>query len=142
MKHKALFRFAGALFAASVFVFADGCIDARKSPHRYDFSMWLPQITGICAVFLLLFVNPQLVADGHSEYGEASDVQKAKSLFFMGVLLCFASVGTALWKLIDCYSSAPSAWPGVALVVQSLLIVACNAVMFYARSISSDEMDF
>lgn len=61
-------------------------------------------------------------------------VKKAKSTFFVGVLLLFASICLSVWKAVDPYGNSSATWAGVALPVASLILLLMNVTLFSARA--------
>lgn len=139
MKQPSLVVTAGALFAIAFFILADGCVSAKRSTMSYNFLMWLPAIIGLSGSFVLLFIRPRslLSPDEYEEYDDS--IARTKILFFLASLLFFASICVAIWKMIDPYSNSGADWPGVAILLNALLLVLMNIVLFFARLSGSHD---
>ncbi|KAF8275682.1 putative Uncharacterized protein family (UPF0220) [Trypanosoma cruzi] len=130
--------FAGALFSLSCFAFADGFIIAKRMGVPYNFLMWLPAIMVIVGMFLFRVTNATVLVDADNLLDDKGS-RREKVLFFIGALLTVGGCAVALWKAIDPYSNLDDAWPGVFLVVQSLLLTLCSGILFFVRLQREDD---
>jgi hypothetical protein len=143
----ALHGASGVFFAISWFLFADGLIFARDDNKPFEFMMWLPGILCVVSLVLMLMVNPDHIAgspsdDFMSSGFDDSEAQKAKILFFISSVLSLAGVSIAIWKMSDTYNTAGATWPGVALLMQCVSMMASAGLLFRAGKKSSDEFGF
>eukprot|EP00796_Vickermania_ingenoplastis_P004713 gene4713-3405_t len=138
MNQQSLSILAGCFTAAAMIVFMDGLIVAKRSNIPYNFPMWLPQVLSMCGIFLMLFVETEYIVSQDRE-GDENEEIKAKCLFFFGCAFLFGSLFTSMWKLSDTYAETPNAWPGIALVVQSLLFLCCSITVFAIKRQNLDD---
>ncbi|KAK7198178.1 hypothetical protein NESM_000774500 [Novymonas esmeraldas] len=125
--------FAGVLFGSAMLVFADGAVMASTAQLPYNFLMWLPTLVALLGSFVLLLVKPAHILNADSDADDDDGVKKEKSLFFLATLLLFASICLSVWKTVDPYGNEGVAWPGVALLVHTLLLLLMNCTLFFAR---------
>lgn len=138
---------AGVFFAMSWFVFADGLISARQDGKPYEFMMWLPGLLSVLSLFLILMVNPDQVMGSPSDdfMGtgfDNGDEQRAKVLFFVAAVFALAGVSVSIWKMSDTYNKSEATWPGVALLMQCVAMMASSGFLFKAGAKSSDQTGF
>ncbi|KEG10513.1 hypothetical protein DQ04_03631100 [Trypanosoma grayi] len=124
-----LYLGAGALLSLSWFTFADGLLMAKQIGVPYNFLMWLPSIMILCGMFVLRFVDAKVIAEADALM-EDGNAPREKTFFFVGALLIVGGFAVALWKAIDPYAETSSSWPGVSLVIQSVLLALCSGLLF------------
>lgn len=132
----------GILFALAWFVFFDGLIIAKNSPHHYEFVQWLPGILCLLGFFIMMFVQPSALSSDDSGGGfDGDDTNKHKSLFFFGCLFCLASLSVSIWQMSATYNTSGGSveWPGVALLGNSVLLMASACAFFMARYHKQDD---
>ncbi|CCD12386.1 hypothetical protein, unlikely [Trypanosoma congolense IL3000] len=124
---------AGALFSVSLFVFADGLIMAKRTNLPYNFLMWLPLILMFCGMFILCYVDVRTISSRYELLDDSSAVRD-KAFFFTSVLFMLSGFAVSLWKAIDPYANNGDLWPGASLVIQSILLMASSALIFFRNS--------
>ncbi|GET90135.1 hypothetical protein, conserved [Leishmania tarentolae] len=123
----------GAVFGCALLVFMDGAVTASKAKLPYNFLMWLPTLIALLGTFALLLVNPVHILGIDNDMDDDDSIKKTKSIFFLGALLLFTSICLSIWKTVDPYGNKGLVWPGVALLVHSLLLMLMNCSLFIAR---------
>lgn len=80
----------------------------------------------------------------HDSEGDGDDMDeiKAKSLFFCGSACLIGSLFVSMLKLSDTYIDSADCYPGIALVIQSLLFIFCNFCFFAIKAMRVDDSDF
>lgn len=132
---------AGALLALSVLIFIDGAVMAKRCGESYSFFMYLPQILCYCGGILLQLVNPESLTRDTTSFDDDSEEIRSKATFFVSAVAFFAALALAIWKLINPYSSSSAVWPGVAIVMEVVLL-AISFVVLFARKGTDDNDDF
>ncbi|EAN79838.1 Uncharacterized protein family (UPF0220), putative [Trypanosoma equiperdum] len=136
---RALYQFvAGALFSASLFVFADGLIVATQNALPYNFLMWLPSLLMFCGMFVLCYVDAGAISNRYDLMGDG-DSSRDRVFFFASVLFMVSGFAVSLWKAIDPYTNAGVPWPGASLVIQSALLIASFALLFWQKTQDSNS---
>lgn len=133
---------AGAAFSCAWFAFFDGLTIASRDGLPYEFQMWLPGILCLMATVVFMFADPKDIQGEEDFMGGMTDETKqnrAKIIFFMASVLCLAGLSVAIWKLSDTYPNAGTSWPGVALLLQSLLMLIMNGLILAGRAQSNDD---
>jgi len=128
----------GILFGIAWWLLGDaaGYASYTDDPQQVSGVFVLP---GIGASIALLLLNVFSWGDlqGNSLDGEANS-RKAKCCLFSSVIFMFASLVGAMWILIGIYSKkdhiANSTWPGVAIVLQTLLIILSAIALRFGRA--------
>mmetsp|Transcript_74732 Transcript_74732/g.86768 ORF Transcript_74732/g.86768 Transcript_74732/m.86768 type:complete len:146 (+) Transcript_74732:33-470(+) len=145
MRPQAFYAAAGAVFAAAWFVFFDGLTFAARDDLPYAFPMWLPGIFCLVACIVFMLASPKDVQGEEDFMGGMTDddaQNRAKVIFFLGSVFCIAGLGVAIWKLTDTYPNSGSSWPGAALVVQSILLIASNGLIIAGRAQPNEDSIF
>ncbi|KAG5475134.1 hypothetical protein CUR178_04585 [Leishmania enriettii] len=120
-------------------MFSDGAVMASKAGLPYNFLMWLPMLVALLGSLVLLLVKPMYILGATAEIDDDEDaIKKDKSMFFLATLLLFTSICLSVWRTVDPYGNKGVAWPGVALLGHSLLLLLMNCALFIARA-QSDE---
>lgn len=124
---------AGSLVAISWTILIDGIIASNRDGGPAFMWFWaLPAIFAtVTAVLMNLVTSAQLSSSG-GIFDDSSST-KVRVWFFLtltGSLLC---LGGALWILIENYTGKAAAWPGVALLLQTIIVTAAGLVFFFAR---------
>lgn len=133
---------AGATSSCAMFLFFDGMLSAKASGYKYNFLMWIPQLLSFCGIFLMTFVDSNLIMAQSSDDVDEKDEMKAKSLFFFGAVFLVGSLFAAMLRLSDMIGENRDPWPGVSLVLQSLLFIGCTALIFGIKNSTEDEDDW
>ncbi|CAJ1028962.1 Uncharacterised protein family (UPF0220), putative [Leishmania lindenbergi] len=124
----------GAIFMSALLVFVDGAVMASRVEIPYSFLMWLPTLCALLGSFVLLLVKPMYIVGTDTDMDDDDNViKKDKSMFFLGAFLLFTSIFLSVWKAVDPYGNKGVAWPGVALLVHSVLLLLMNCALFIAR---------
>lgn len=133
---------AGATTSCAMFVFFDGMLSAKASGYSYNFLMWIPQLLSFCGIFLMVFVDAKLIMTRSSDDVDEKDEMKAKSLFFFGAVFLVGSLFAAMLRLSDMIGEDRDPWPGISLVLQSILFIVCTILIFGIKTAPEDEDDW
>lgn len=139
IKRNVLTTVAGVLFAASVFIYIDGGVVAWRMDLPYSYFMYLPQLLCCLGGILLQLVDLTALSGESSSFGEDTDEIRSKVFFFISSVSFFAAVAVAIWKLVDPYSRSGDWWPGVAILVQVVLLIVTFVTLFLKRWVDEDD---
>lgn len=128
----------GALFGAAWWIWVDAVAVARaKGFGVVPADHYIP---GFIATLALMMINGVRREDLTSSDPYDDGVGcRARAWLLISYIVSFASLTGAVWVLIqhyannDAVTSAEQMWPGVAGVVQSVLIVASGLVLWLSR---------
>jgi hypothetical protein len=138
---------AGACFTLGWFVFADGAWFAnRNTSTKYEFVECLPGIFCLLAMIMLMFVNHTAIQgpsdDGFGFGGGESapeDVMRHKILFFISTLVFLAGLTVAIWMQAAKYKHSDNWWPGLALILQCVALMASSFCLGAAKMTKPPE---
>eukprot|EP01060_Flectonema_neradi_P008452 TRINITY_DN1602_c0_g1_i1.p1 TRINITY_DN1602_c0_g1~~TRINITY_DN1602_c0_g1_i1.p1 ORF type:complete len:153 (+),score=26.90 TRINITY_DN1602_c0_g1_i1:62-520(+) len=133
--------FAGVMFAGGWIMFADGFVIARQNTGTHQHSKdWAPGLVATVAFFFMNLITPQHLSEESGMYDER-EVGMNKAWFFFSVLVMFAAITMAVVFLITDYSkeSGDLEYPGIANLMQTLLISVSSFAFFMSRGRKNDE---
>eukprot|EP00755_Sulcionema_specki_P021865 Sspe_Gene.75131::Locus_46948_Transcript_1_1_Confidence_1.000_Length_638::g.75131::m.75131 len=131
----------GVLFGAAWLFFVDGYVIGRQDGNEYEGREWAPGLVGFVAFFMTNLITPQHLQTGSGLDLEENQVNMNKAWFFFSVLVSFTSVILSIWMMIENFSggSGKKGYPGIALLLQTLLLMMSSAVFFWARGQKKDD---
>eukprot|EP00992_Anisonema_acinus_P006183 TRINITY_DN19956_c0_g1_i1.p1 TRINITY_DN19956_c0_g1~~TRINITY_DN19956_c0_g1_i1.p1 ORF type:complete len:157 (-),score=45.91 TRINITY_DN19956_c0_g1_i1:74-493(-) len=131
----------GALFAAAWWLFVDGWVVYSKdnSGAGFDFVMWLPGLLGTLGFVMINMTTPSDLSNS-SAVDFDRNPNTTKICFFFSVLVAFISIIAAIWILAD--KSMGKGWPGIALILQSILLLGSGLAFWFGRGPKKDEFGF
>eukprot|EP00744_Colponema_vietnamica_P016718 GILI01023467.1.p1 GENE.GILI01023467.1~~GILI01023467.1.p1 ORF type:complete len:170 (+),score=24.70 GILI01023467.1:48-512(+) len=141
---------AGAMMSLAWFFFFDGFqIAKNENASEYTFVTWLPGLLAMLGFILIAFVVPEHIIGSDSDDGmfltsntaDDGEVMRSKFLFMIGYFMVFAGLSVGIWKLIDPYTKpdSPTAFPGVALLIQVVCIAASSTLCLLGRKKVEDD---
>ncbi|KAJ9459559.1 Transmembrane protein 50-like protein [Diplonema papillatum] len=129
---------AGVLFSVGWWWFIDGLIIANQGDHHFTFVTWIPGLLSTLGLIGVNMLNPaDLREDG---LGGDDEVTRAKVFFFISWLFIFGGLVAAVWICLSDYSqeSTSSNYPGVAIIMQTVVITFASVVFWMRRSGQDD----
>ncbi len=147
-----LHALAGSCFSLSWFLFADGLAKANEitdASKHFTFVMWLPGLLCMIMIALMALVDISALQGASDDsnmmmggYTDESTNQKARVLFFVAATFGLAGMSVAIWKMADTYNSSDDSWPGVALLLQVIVMMATCAFLVGARTKKTSDDGF
>eukprot|EP01013_Petalomonas_cantuscygni_P015477 TRINITY_DN3198_c0_g1_i1.p2 TRINITY_DN3198_c0_g1~~TRINITY_DN3198_c0_g1_i1.p2 ORF type:complete len:136 (+),score=18.98 TRINITY_DN3198_c0_g1_i1:193-600(+) len=130
----ALSLLSGLLFSSAWWLFADGIAVADI---KIKFVDWVPGIITTLAFFFIQFANPN---DMRTEsLFDESRAKRAKLVFFSALFVAFGGVIAAVWILVDRFQDKNDTYPGIAILIQSFLIVLSSILLWLGRTDRNDD---
>ncbi|KAL6077661.1 hypothetical protein QOT17_002129 [Balamuthia mandrillaris] len=135
--------FAGILFAIGWALWLDAALISNRL-EGYHAPPWWFYLPGPFATVILLLMNMVSLNDLRPSSLLSSEVSgRVKVWLFFVAFLVFGCLTMALWMSIDEYKgyTDKSVWPGVALVLQSVIILISSLLLMVARAQNEEEME-
>lgn len=144
---------AGVTMALAWFMFFDGFQIAKNTgASEYTFVEWVPGLVAMLGFILVSFAVPEHIAGsgddddmlmmgGGADFADEGATMRSKFLFLIGYFCNFAGLAVAIWRIVEPYSKddSPSAWPGIALLIQVVLIAASATLCMVGRKKVADD---
>jgi len=131
------------LFAVAWLLWIDGAVIGNK--HDQITPPWYAYLIGVFATFVFVLMNLVSLNDLHPfALFFSQDISgKVRAWLFVSFACGFGVLGGAIYICVDSYgggkASGNAVWPGVALVLQSALILASAVVFLFARQIDEEN---
>eukprot|EP01087_Luapelamoeba_hula_P007189 TRINITY_DN1746_c1_g1_i1.p1 TRINITY_DN1746_c1_g1~~TRINITY_DN1746_c1_g1_i1.p1 ORF type:complete len:159 (-),score=23.47 TRINITY_DN1746_c1_g1_i1:200-676(-) len=133
---------AGTLFAVAWLVWIDGAVIATHT-DGYVNPPWYAYIIGVCGTVVFILMN--MVSLNHMHPFAlmfAHDMSaKVRAWLFVSFALGFGVLAAAIFVCVDSYGheKGTKVWPGVALVVQNVLLLVSSVLFLFARKIDEED---
>ena len=118
----------GALLAIGLWVFADGVI---MSPDAFPWAHIIPVFLSLTSAFCINLMSPNQVE-------ESSPVKVWLFFWFTVSMVC---VGVGVWVTTNEYPAGDN-WPGVAIIIQTMITLIACIVFFIGRKGGDDKFNF
>lgn len=107
-------------------------VGARYTSNDFHFAFYIFGIFGTLSFIIVNSIsNSQLRDDGY----DSVNPRAAKGCLLLGFILGFSALTGSVWILISEYASSkyPNAYPGVALLIQNVLIFLSSLTFKFGR---------
>jgi hypothetical protein len=133
---------AGCLFMAGWLIWIDGAVAGNKF-QDFKAPPWYFYLPGFITSFVLIMMNLVSLNDLHPfALVFSEDISyKVRAWLFVAFALGFGSLGASIWMCVDSYGHEPGdrVWPGVALVLQNVIILFSSVLLLFARKVSEED---
>ncbi|KAL6055087.1 hypothetical protein QOT17_015751 [Balamuthia mandrillaris] len=139
-RHAFFSGFAGCLFAAAWLIWIDGALVGNKF-EGFIAPKWWFYLPGVVATFVLLMMNMVSLGDLRNQAFFSEEVSKrVRAWLFVTFAIGFGCIAASIWMSVDLYSNqGGKVWPGVALVMQSILILTSSVILLFTRREEEEE---
>eukprot|EP01059_Diplonema_ambulator_P018217 TRINITY_DN30428_c0_g1_i1.p1 TRINITY_DN30428_c0_g1~~TRINITY_DN30428_c0_g1_i1.p1 ORF type:complete len:152 (+),score=35.63 TRINITY_DN30428_c0_g1_i1:52-507(+) len=133
---------AGGLFAVGWWWFVDGVLIAKHEGTHFGFEMTIPGILVTLGLICVNMLRPEDIRD--DGMGDMSDVNKAKTFFFIAWMLIFGGLIAAIWICIADFGNASTTrtttYPGVAIIMQTIVITLAAVIFWMGRGTRNSDV--
>mmetsp|Transcript_31909 Transcript_31909/g.70919 ORF Transcript_31909/g.70919 Transcript_31909/m.70919 type:complete len:167 (+) Transcript_31909:95-595(+) len=132
----------GVLFGAGWWFWFDAVATAQ---HKVPFDHYIPGIIATLALVMINLIRRDDLSD-IDPFDDAASFCRTRFWLFVSYVVSFASIVSAVWVMIQHYSSNPDftaaeKWPGAAGIFQVTFILGSGLLFFVARTPGENEYE-
>jgi len=134
---------AGCLFTAAWLIWIDGAVSGNKFSDWKE-PPWYFYLPGFISTAVLVMMNMVSLNDLHPfSLMFSEDIShRVRAWLFVAFAIGFGALGASIWMCVDAYENQSDlkAWPGVALVLQNVIILLSSVLLLFARKTDEEEV--